>query len=147
MATSTPRWVKLRSMPTPWPACVYDDYSAAARCLHEIGALRAAKPVLDVEDRVVFFFGVGVGARAVRARGTGVAPNLQLCVAHADDMADAAFEGKLGFGPLCRELGLPEDVILRTEMSSVFQRACAEAEKLAASAKTDEQVGTSVGPP
>lgn len=134
------RWVKLRSMQAPWPACVYEDYSAAARCLHEVGELRAAKPVLDAEDRVVFFFGVGVGARAVRARGTGVAPNLQLCVAHEDDMAAAAFSGRMGFGALCRELGVPEDVILRTEMSSVFRRACAEADKLSASAGSGEQV-------
>lgn len=137
------RWVKLRAMQVPWPACVYEDYSAAARHMHSVASLREAKPALDAEDRVVHF--LGVGPRASRVRAPGVAPNLQVCVAHEADVEALAFHNRHDFGRICREVGLPEDVIMRTEMHAAYQRACAEAEDLVIHATTDEKVREALG--
>lgn len=119
---------------------------------HDTSVLRAGKPVLDAEDRIVYFF--GVGPRACHVRSTsGPAPNLQLCVAHEDDVTTMACLSKeylpesdlnmaAEFKHICREFHLVEENIMRAEKNSCFHRACEEAMQFKSSVHSDEEVCT-----
>ncbi|KAL4155667.1 hypothetical protein PRNP1_007774 [Phytophthora ramorum] len=131
------RWVKLRSMHVFWPACVYSSYSAAVAHTHDVWTLRGAKPALDREDRVLYFF--GVGPRACHVAASGSAPNLQLCVAHKDDLMLASWRGADAFPALCSDHQVPEDMVKRARTNACFLRACEEAETFARDVYTDAQ--------
>lgn len=124
-------WVKLQTMQVFWPACVFESYSDMAAHSHDPSSLRAHKPALDAEDRVVYFF--GVGPRACHVRSTsGPAPTLQLCVAHEDDismMPLATQERAMAdeFASICRAFNVVEENVTRAEKNVCFQRACEEA--------------------
>ncbi|GMF47571.1 unnamed protein product [Phytophthora fragariaefolia] len=124
-------------MPVFWPACVYSSYSAAVAHAHDLWALRQDKPALDSEDRVLYFF--GVGPRACHVLAAGSAPNLQLCVAHEDDMTLADWTRAGDFPALCGQLQLPPDAVARAQTNACFVRACEEAEAYARDVRTDEQ--------
>ncbi|EGZ22277.1 hypothetical protein PHYSODRAFT_557937 [Phytophthora sojae] len=132
-------WAKLRSMQVFWPACVYKSYSAAVAHTHDVWALRNDKPALDDEDRVLYFF--GVGPRACHVAAAGSAPNLQLCVAHEDDLAVADWAAAEDFPELCAQHQVPEDMAARAQNNACFLRACEEAETYARDVQTDEQAG------
>lgn len=137
-------WVKLQTMQVFWPACVYESYSDAVAYTHDTSSLRARKPVLDAEDRVVYFF--GVGPRACHVRSTsGPAPTLQLCVAHEDDitiMPLATQERTMvdEFANICRAFHVVEENIMRAEKNICFQRACEEALRFKASVHNYDDV-------
>ncbi|KAG7397762.1 AAA ATPase [Phytophthora boehmeriae] len=130
-------WVKLRSMPVFWPACVYKSFSAAVKHTHDVWALRGSKPVLDAEDRVVYFF--GVGPRACHVLASGSAPNLQLCVVHEDDIHSAPFSSSEDFTLLCGQRHVPEDLVRRAQNNACFLRACEEATAYRNDVQTKEQ--------
>ncbi|RLN59280.1 hypothetical protein BBJ28_00013439, partial [Nothophytophthora sp. Chile5] len=135
--TGSLRWVKLRAMQVFWPACEYSSYSEAVAHTHDMWALRSSKPVLDAEDRILYFF--GVGPRACHVVATGSAPNVQLCVAHEDDLVLAPWRSTEEFVTLCHEHQIPEDIITRAENNACFLRACEEAATYSRDVKTDEQ--------
>ncbi|KAG3081885.1 hypothetical protein PI124_g19138 [Phytophthora idaei] len=132
-------WVKLRTMQVFWPACVYKSYSAAVAHTHDVWPLRNDKPVLDAEDRVLYFF--GVGPRACHVVATGSAPNLQLCVTHEDDLTLEPWTGAEDFPMLCGEHQVPEDIVTRAQNNACFLRACEEAATFVRDVHTDEQAG------
>ncbi|KAL3670397.1 hypothetical protein V7S43_004715 [Phytophthora oleae] len=136
-AAAALHWVKLRTMPVFWPACVYTSYSDAVDHTHDVWALRSDKPVLDTEDRVLYFF--GVGPRACHVVASGSAPNLQLCVAHEDDLALEKWTSAEDFPLLCGKYQVPEDIAKRAENNSCFLRACKEAETYVKDVHTKEQ--------
>uniref|UniRef100_K3WBW7 AAA+ ATPase domain-containing protein n=1 Tax=Globisporangium ultimum (strain ATCC 200006 / CBS 805.95 / DAOM BR144) TaxID=431595 RepID=K3WBW7_GLOUD len=139
------QWVKLRSMQVFWPACVYESYTQAAKHGNDTKALREVKPALDAEDRVVYFFGVGPLACHVQST-SGPAPNLQLCVAHEEDISMAPClpkeEGNFSmiedFKRICRAHHVMEENMIRAEKNSCFQRACKEATQFRFSVHSDE---------
>ncbi|OWZ07775.1 hypothetical protein PHMEG_00019792, partial [Phytophthora megakarya] len=143
MATDTActalRWAKLRSMQTFWPACVYSSYSAAHAHTHDVKALRDAKPALEPEDRVLYFF--GVGPRACHVTTSGSAPNLQVIVAHEDDLTLEPWTAADDFARLCSQHQIPEDVVTRAQNNACFLRACEEAATYTKDVKTDAQAG------
>ncbi|ETK82978.1 hypothetical protein F441_11976 [Phytophthora nicotianae CJ01A1] len=132
-------WVKLRTMQVFWPACVYKSYSAAVTHTHDVWPLRNDKPALDAEDRVLYFF--GVGPRACHVVATGSAPNLQLCVAHEDDITREPWTGAEDFPELCGKHQIPVDIVTRAQNNACFLRACEEAATFARDVRTDEQAG------
>ncbi|KAK1941479.1 hypothetical protein P3T76_007345 [Phytophthora citrophthora] len=136
-AAAALHWVKLRSMPVFWPACVYTSYSDAVEYTHDVWPLRSDKPVLDAEDRVLYFF--GVGPRACHVVASGSAPNLQLCVAHEDDLTLEKWTSAEEFPLLCGKYQVPEDLAKRAENNSCFLRACEEAETYVKDVQTKEQ--------
>ncbi|KAF1336054.1 Cell division control protein, partial [Globisporangium splendens] len=139
------QWVKLRSMQVFWPACVYDSYTQAAKHGNDTKALREVKPALDAEDRLVYFFGVGPLACHVQST-SGPAPNLQLCVAHEEDISMVPClpkeEGNFSlieeFKQICRAYHVMEENMIRAEKNSCFQRACEEATQFRFSVHSDE---------
>ncbi|POM76011.1 Cell division control protein [Phytophthora palmivora] len=132
-------WVKLRSMQVFWPACVYKSYSAAVAHTHDVWPLRNDKPALDAEDRVLYFF--GVGPRACHVVASGSAPNLQLCVAHEDDVTLEDWTAAEDFVELCNKHQIPEDLVTRAQNNACFRRACDEAATYVKDVQTDEQAG------
>ncbi|KAF4317782.1 hypothetical protein JM18_006577 [Phytophthora kernoviae] len=124
-------------MPVLWPACVYKSFSAAVQHTHDVWALRSDKPVLDAEDRVVYFF--GVGPRACHVLASGSAPNLQLCVVHEDDLHIAPWSSSEDFTLLCGKHQVPEDLVRRAQNNACFLRACDEATAYRTDVQTDEQ--------
>ncbi|RMX62997.1 hypothetical protein DD238_007160 [Peronospora effusa] len=130
-------WVKLRSMPLFWPACVYPSYSDAVAHTHDVWALRNAKPALDAEDRVLYFF--GVGPRACHVMTCGIAPNLQLCVMHEDDLMLEDWKTIEDFSVLCSKYQVPEDIVTDAQNNECFLRACEEAKTYARDVQTDEK--------
>ncbi|KAI9914104.1 hypothetical protein PsorP6_006368 [Peronosclerospora sorghi] len=130
-------WVKLRSMPIFWPACIYQRYADAVAHTHDVWALRNAKPVLDSEDRVLYFF--GVGPRACHVVASGVAPTLQLCVVHEDDVMLEDWTRSEEFALLCDKHDVPQNMVTRTKNNVCFLRACEEATTYAKNVQTDEQ--------
>jgi hypothetical protein len=132
-------WAKLRSMHMFWPACVYKSYSDAVAHTHDVWALRGAKPALDKEDRVLYFF--GVGPRACHVAATGSAPNLQLCVVHEDDLTLEDWTAKDDFQELCARHQVQQDAVTRAQRNACFLRACDEAETYAETVRSDEQAG------
>lgn len=129
------RWVKVRTMQVFWPACVYASYSEAVRHTHDMAALRNIKPVLDAEDRVVYFFGVG----PCGVRSLGSAPNLQLCIAHEEELIQARWTGEQDFERICRQHHVVEDNISRTLKNNCFVRACEEASKYHSTVNDDDE--------
>ncbi|CAI5743794.1 unnamed protein product [Peronospora destructor] len=130
-------WVKLRSMPVFWPACVYQSYSDALAHTHDVWALRNAKPALDAEDRVLYFF--GVGPRACHVVASRVAPNLQLCVMHEDDLMFEDWKTIEDFPVLCSKYQVLEDIVTSAQNHECFLRACEEAETYARDVQNDEK--------
>ncbi|CAI5741472.1 unnamed protein product [Hyaloperonospora brassicae] len=130
-------WVKLPLLPVSWPACVYQSYSDAVSHTHDVLALRNAKPALDAEDRVIYFF--GVGPRACRVVAAGAAPPLQLCVVHKDDLmlddwtpsADDSAQGD--------QCPAPVGYAARAPHNACFVRACQEAQVYAQDVRNDEE--------
>ncbi|TMW64651.1 hypothetical protein Poli38472_011531 [Pythium oligandrum] len=129
-------WVKLRLMQVFWPACVYETYSAATEHAHDLSKLRASKPVLDAEDRVVCFF--GAGKTASMASTPGIAPNLQFCIVPEEELSTFVWEGADDFDKVCRTYHVPEECIERALKNRVFQRACEDATKYADAVESDE---------
>ncbi|CEG49158.1 cell division control protein 6 homolog [Plasmopara halstedii] len=136
-AAATLRWVKVRGMQVFWPACVYKSYSAAVAHTHDVWSLRNEKPVLDAEDRIVYFF--GVGPRACHVVATGSSPNLQLCVAHEDDLSFETWTTADEFPVLCAKHQLPDETVKRAQNNPCFMRACDEAATYAHDVHTDAQ--------
>ncbi|TDH70054.1 hypothetical protein CCR75_000850 [Bremia lactucae] len=134
---TTLQWVKLRSMSFFWPACVYKSYSAAVAHAHDVWTLRNAKPVLDTEDCVLYFF--GVGPRACHVVAPGASPSLQLCVVHEEDLTLASWTAPDDFTRLCKNLNIPMAMITRAQNNVCFIRACNEASKYANDVHTNEQ--------
>lgn len=135
-------WAKVRTMQVFWPACVYASYSEAVRHTHDMAALRNIKPVLDAEDRVVYFF--GVGPCGVHVRSLGPAPNLQLCIAHEEELTQEPWTGEQDFERICRQYHAVEDNISRTLKNNCFVRACEEASKYHNTVNDDDEVSCTV---
>ncbi|DAZ94865.1 TPA: hypothetical protein N0F65_008167 [Lagenidium giganteum] len=122
------QWVKLRAMQVFWPACVYDSYSDAIAHTHDVSQLRYAKPALDSEDRVVYFF--GVGPLACHVRSPGAAPNVQLCVANREDVTAVPFVADTkAYASTCRLYNIMEENIERAFKNVCWKRAVEEAQQ------------------